>query len=64
MEKMINIIKELNITQLVLYIILMIIDVYVLGIVDFIEHKLYGVLFVVVNACLIFIIRCCQKNKK
>ncbi|MBE6160367.1 MAG: hypothetical protein E7157_04920 [Lactobacillales bacterium] len=57
-------IKELNKTQLVLYIILMIIDIYVLGSIDFVEHKIYGVLFVVINACLISFIKYGGKDKK
>lgn len=57
-------IKELNKTQLILYIILMIIDIYILGSIDFVEHKIYGVLFVVVNACLITFIKYSRKDKK
>ena len=41
----------------------MIVDIYILGSIDFIEHKLWGVLFLVVNACLIHFIKYAGKNK-
>lgn len=63
MEKIKNIIKELNSIQLILYIILIIIDIYILGSIDFIEDKIYGVIFVVVNACLISFIRYARNDK-
>jgi hypothetical protein len=56
-EKIKNQIKELSKLQLFLYFILMVIDIYLLGTIDFIEHKLYGVLFVIINACLISFIK-------
>jgi len=49
--------KNLNKVQIFLYVVLMLIDIYILGIVDFIEHKLYAVLFVVINMCLISFIK-------
>lgn len=64
MEKIKNFIKELNCIQIILYIILMVIDIYILGIIDFIENKLYGFIFVVVNACLISIIKYGKNDKK
>lgn len=64
MDKLKKIIKELNVMQLILYAALMIIDIYILGSIDFVEHKLYGVLFVVVNACLITFIQYGGKEKK
>lgn len=56
--------KELNKTQLVFYLILMIIDIYILGSIDFVENKIYGVLFVVINACLITFIKYSGNGKK
>ena len=57
MEKVKKFLKELNKIQLVLYIILIAVDIYILGSIDFIEHKILGTLFVVVNICLISFIR-------
>ena len=48
----------------ILYIILMVIDIYILGSIDFIEHKIWGALFVVVNACLIYFIKYAGKDKE
>jgi hypothetical protein len=56
-EKIKKQIKELSKLQLCLYFILMVIDIYILGTIDFIEHKLYGVLFITINACLILFIK-------
>lgn len=64
MEKIKKFIKELNCIQIILYIILMVIDIYILGIIDFIENKLYGFIFVVVNVCLIFFIRYGRNDKR
>ena len=64
MKKIKEFLKKLNIIQIVLYIILMGIDIYILGIIDFIELKLYGVLFVVVKTCLITFIKYGGKNSK
>lgn len=64
MEKIKNFIKELTRIQIILYIILMVIDIYILGIIDFIENKLYGFIFVVVNACLISIIGYGRTDKR
>ncbi len=50
--------------KIILYFVLMCIDIYVLGVIDFIEHKLYGVLFVVINACLIAFIRYGGRKKR
>lgn len=49
--------KTLNKMQISLYVILMAVDIYILGNIDFVEHKLYGVLFVVLNSCLITFIK-------
>lgn len=49
---------RLNKIKIVLYLILMTIDIYILGVIDFIDHKLYGVLFVLLNFCLITFIKC------
>lgn len=57
MEKVKKFLKELNKIQIVLYIILIAVDIYILGSIDFIEHKILGTLFVVVNICLISFIR-------
>ena len=57
MEKIKKFIKKLNKIQIVLYIILIAVDIYILGSIDFIEHKILGVLFVVVNICLNSFIR-------
>ena len=57
MEKIKKFIKKLNKIQIVLYIILIAVDIYILGSIDFIEHKILGTLFVVVNICLISFIR-------
>jgi len=59
-----KIIKDLNKVQIISYIILMIIDIYILGSIDFVEHKIYGVLFVVINSCLITLIKYSVKDKK
>ena len=59
-----KIIKDLNKVQIISYIILMIIDIYILGSIDFVEHKIYGVLFVVINTCLITLIKYSVKDKK
>ena len=59
-----KIIKDLNKIQIISYIILMIIDIYILGSIDFVEHKIYGVLFVVINSCLITLIKYSVKDKK
>lgn len=64
MDKLKNFLKSLNRVQITLYIILAITDVYFLGITDFIEHKLYGILFVVINACLIWLIKHKISNKQ
>lgn len=64
MEKIKNFIKELNCIQIILYIVLIVIDIYILGIIDFIENKLYGFIFVVVNACLISFIRYGRNDKR
>lgn len=64
MEEIKEFLKKLNIIQIVLYVILMGIDIYILGSIDFIKHKLYGVLFVVVNTCLITFIKYGGKNSK
>lgn len=64
MKKIKEFFKKLNIIQIVLYVILMGIDIYILGSIDFIEHKLYGVLFVVLNTCLITFIKSGGKNNK
>ena len=64
MKKFKEFFKKLNIIQIVLYVILMGIDIYILGSIDFIEHKLYGVLFVVLNTCLITFIKSGGKNNK
>ena len=57
MEKVKKFLKELNKIQIVLYIILIAVDIYILGSIDLIEHKILGTLFVVVNICLISFIR-------
>jgi len=57
LEKIKKFIKKLNKIQIVLYIILIAVDIYILGSIDFIEHKILGVLFVVVNICLNSFIR-------
>lgn len=44
---------------IVLYIILILID-YILESIDFFEHKLYGILFAILNSCLIYL--CGGKN--
>ena len=59
-----KIMKDLNKVQIISYIILMIIDIYILGSIDFVEHKIYGVLFVVINSCLITLIKDSVKDKK
>ena len=59
-----KIMKDLNKIQIISYIILMIIDIYILGSIDFVEHKIYGVLFVVINSCLITLIKYSEKDKK
>lgn len=59
-----KIMKDLNKVQIISYIILMIIDIYILGSIDFVEHKIYGVLFVVINSCLITLIKYSGKDKK
>lgn len=48
----------------ILYVLLMLADIYILGSIDFIEHKIWGVLFVVVNACLIHFIKYAGKVKE
>lgn len=48
----------------ILYVVLILIDIYILGSIDFIEHKIGGVLFVVVNACLIHFIKYAGKDKE
>lgn len=62
MEKIKKFIKKLNKIQIVLYIILIAVDIYILGSIDFIEYKILGVLFVVVNICLNSFIRYGGKN--
>ena len=62
MEKVKKFLKELNKIQIVFYIILIVVDIYILGSIDFIEHKILGVLFVVVNICLNSLIRYEGKN--
>lgn len=64
MKKIKEFIKNLNKVQLILYIMLMIIDIYILGSVDFIKYKIYGFLFVVINVCLISFIRYGGKDKE
>lgn len=64
MQKIKNLIKQLNTIQLILYIVLMIIDIYVLGSIDFINNKIYGILFVVINTCLIVFIKYGGKDKR
>jgi len=59
-----KIMKDLNKVQIISYIILMIIDIYILGSIDFVEHKIYGVLFVVINSCLITLIKYSVKDKE
>ena len=56
--------KNLNKIQIILYVILMVADIYILGSIDFIKYKLYGVIFVIINACLIAFIKCGGTNKK
>jgi len=56
--------KKKKLVKFMLYAILMVADIYILGSVDFIEHKIWGVLFVVVNACLIEFIKYAGKDKK
>lgn len=62
MEKIKKFLKELNKIQIILFIILIIVDIYILGNIDFIEHKIRGVLLVVINICLISFIRYGGKN--
>lgn len=57
MQKFKAFLKSLSLVQIFLYVALMAADIYILGCVDFIEHKLLGVAFVVLNACLITLIR-------
>ena len=64
MKKIKDFIKNLNKIQIFLYFVLIIVDIYILGSIDFIKYKLYGFLFVVVNACLISFIKYGGKNKK
>ena len=65
MEKVKKFLKELNKIQIVLYIILIAVDIYILGSIDFIEHKILGALFVVINVCIISFIKYGGKvNKK
>ena len=65
MEKVKKFLKELNKIQIVLYIILIAVDIYILGSIDFIKHKILGVLFVVINVCIISFIKYGGKvNKK
>lgn len=64
MEKFKDFLKNLNKIQIALYVFLMVIDIYILGSIDFIEHKIYGVLFVVVNVCLISFIKYGGNNNK
>ena len=64
LEKVKKFLKELNKIQIVLYIILIVVDIYILGSIDFIEHKILGVLFVEINACIIFFIKYGKGNKK
>ena len=53
-----------KIIKFILYAVLIIADIYILGSIDFIEHKIWGVLFVVANACLIHFIKYAGKDKK
>ena len=62
MEKIKKFINNLNKIQIILYVILIVADIYILGSVDFIEHKLYAVLFVVINMCLISFTKFGGKN--
>lgn len=64
MGKIKEIFLNLNKIQIILYVILMVVDIFILGSIDFIEHKLYGVIFVVINACLIAFIKCGGTNNK
>lgn len=64
MEKIKEFIKNLNKIQIFLYLILIVADIYILGNIDFLRHKLYGVLFVIINACLISFIKYGGNNNK
>ena len=64
MEKIKKFIKKLNKIQIVLYIILIVVDIYILGSIDFIEHKILGALFVVINVCIISFIKYGGKGNK
>ena len=44
-------------------IVLIGIDTHVLGSIDFIKYKIYGILFAVINACLMLIIQYCKKSR-
>ena len=60
-EKVKKHIKELNRIQILLYLILIIVDIYILGIVDLIGLKMY--LFILINYCLIYFIKYGAKGK-
>lgn len=50
--------------KLILYAVLMVTDIYILGSIDFFEHKIWGVLFVVVNICLVHLLGYVGKDKE
>lgn len=50
--------------KLILYAVLMVTDIYILGSIDFFEHKIWGVLFVVVNTCLVHLLGYVGKDKE
>jgi uncharacterized membrane protein YkgB len=64
MEKIKKFINNLNKIQIILYVILIVADIYILGSIDFVRHKLYGILFVVMNACFISFIKYGGKKNK
>ncbi len=63
MKKIKVFLKKLNKIQMIFYVLLFVADIYILGSVDFISNKLYGFLFVVINACLISFIKYGKSSK-
>ena len=61
-EKVKKIVKELNRMQILLYVVLIIVDIYILGIVDLVGLKMD--LFILINFCIISFIYYGAKGKK